>query len=141
MNQQDRYDSLIKWYAQANGLEWRRIKAQIKQESLFDPKARSHVGAKGLGQFMPPTWAEWGKGQDPFNPEANIEATCRYMRWLVDRFPGDYDKALAAYNWGIGNVRRVVLAHGDTWRNALPQETDTYLARINGYWGAYKEAA
>jgi len=137
MRKDNRYDSLIQYYAEENGFhgkEWFWLKAQIKAESAFNPTAKSGVGAKGLGQFMPPTWGEWGRGQDVFNPEANIEAQARYMKWLLGRVT-TWDCAFAAYNWGIGNVLKVW--QNSNWKNTLPKETKDYIVRINQYHEEY----
>jgi soluble lytic murein transglycosylase len=142
-NYDDRYDSLIQYYAWLNNLDWLQVKAQIKQESNFDPNARSRVGAMGLGQFMPPTWREWADklaftpSPDPFNPEQNIHATCQYMRWLLKQFNQDLRLALAAYNWGIGNVRRAVRDYGSTWLQHAPDETIKYIRKINENYNNY----
>ena len=137
MRKEDRYDSLIKYYAEEEGFtgkDWMRLKAQIKAESAFSPNAQSGVGAKGLGQFMDPTWREWGKGHNVFNPEANIDAQARYMRWLLNRVT-TWECAFAAYNWGIGNVLRVW--QDPNWKQRLPQETKDYLERIERYYEEY----
>jgi soluble lytic murein transglycosylase-like protein len=137
MKPSDRYDSLIQYYAKQNNLDWLMVKAQIKQESNFDPNARSHAGAKGLGQFMDPTWKEWSGDSDVFNPELNIGATCRYMRWLLKQFNQDLRAALAAYNWGIGNVKKAIAKHGFAWLGTAPLETIQYLRKINENYNDY----
>lgn len=138
------YDRWLKFYGGQKDIDWLLLKAQVKQESLFDPLAESHVGAKGLAQFMPTTW-KWAqemgwviKGSDPFNPEQNLRAQAAYMRWLLDRFDQDIPKSLAAYNWGIGNVRKTVEEHGDSWLENCPEETQTYVARIDRYYDEFK---
>lgn len=138
VKKEDRYDGLIKWYAQENNLDWLRIKAQIKQESAFVPTAQSKVGAKGLAQFMPGTWDEWGKGQDITNPEASIDAMCRYMARLLSISNGDYAAAQACYNWGMGNVRKARAKSATAWRAELPFETSHYLEQIERYYQEYK---
>lgn len=148
MREQDRYDSLFRYYAQASGLDWRAVKAQAIAESALDPRAVSRVGARGLLQFMPATWEEWTPAEDPFNPEASIRAGARYMRWLLDYLAGGhgvpsvgeerYDQALAAYNWGIGNVARSLRSERP-WREQLPAETEAYLARIGRLYDALCE--
>lgn len=89
------------------------------QESRYKPAAVSHVGAVGLMQFMPATAAEWGI--DPGDPIQAISGAGRYLRWLYDQL-GDWKLTLAAYNFGIGNVKR-----GKTW----PAETVAYVAQIS----------
>lgn len=108
VDEDERYDSLFRYYASLHGLSWRRIKAQAVAESSLDPRSVSPVGAVGLMQFMPSTWGEWGRGA-PTDPEASIEAACRYMAHLYECYgeiPDDterYRSALAAYNCGRGN--------------------------------------
>lgn len=157
MSPSDRYDSLFQYYAARHGLDWRRIKAQAMAESSMNPRAMSKVGAMGLMQFMGATWNEWGKG-DPMDPEASIEAGCRYMAHLYSCFgeipdPEDrYRFALAAYNWGRANVNRVLAqargcsfseweARGrppgpwQTWAHMapyMPAETRAYVNKIMG---------
>lgn len=108
------------------------INAIIVVESDWDPRAVSRSGAMGLMQIMPGTWEEWGVG-DPFDPAANIACGVRYMLWLLARpvINYDLDKALAAYNWGIGRMTRLLEAHPADWREHLPQETRQYLDKIN----------
>ena len=150
MRSEDRYDSLIRYYAEERGFEgkdWLRFKAQIKAESNFDPDARSRVGAVGLAQFMPLTWSEWHDGTpglqkvlhelkliDPRDPEDAIRSQIHYMKWLLGRVT-TWDLAFAAYNWGIGRVLRVW--QDPLWRSKLPLETENYLYRINKYYEEY----
>ena len=91
------------------------------------------AGACGLAQFMPLTFKEWAdksgiSNPNPYNPEHSIACQAAYMRWLMDQLPGDTDKALAAYNFGIGNVHS-----GKAW----PVETVNYVARIEKYLAEY----
>src|SRR5690242_15687753 len=123
------YDGLILKYARANDFvskEWLKLKAQIKAESNFNPRAVSSCGAKGLAQFMDATWT-WAqekgwvpKGADVFDPEMNIKAQAAYMKWILERVT-NWDAAFAAYNWGIGNVRKVLVSAD--WKKQLPDET------------------
>lgn len=143
MKARDRYDSLFQYYAGSHGLEWQLLKAQVLAESSGDPDALSPVGAKGLAQFMDRTWEEWRDGTpgiqelpaanlvllDPRDPEDAIRAQAAYMAWLLKSFSGQYVLALAAYNWGIGKVKRALAEHGfDSSR--FPQETRDYLWRV-----------
>lgn len=89
------------------------------QESRYNPEARSPVGAAGMFQFMPATARELNV--DPLDPEAAAWAAAEYLARLYRRF-GDWVQALAAYNWGQGNV-----AKGLT--NA-PAETRRYVVSI-----------
>lgn len=98
------------------------IKAVIKTESDFDPHSTSSKGAKGLMQLMPDTARELGV-KNCYNPVENIMGGTRYLKTLLDRYDGDIPLALAAYNWGMGNVER--------HPGRLPQETRTYIARIS----------
>lgn len=98
------------------------IRSVIRVESAFNPRAVSPAGARGLMQLMPETAAELGVSNS-FDPEQNVMAGTRYLRRLLDRYDGDLDHALAAYNWGMGNVDR----HG---LQAMPEETRNYLERV-----------
>ena len=129
MTSEERYDSLFQWHAGAD--DWRRLKAQAIAESNLDPRAVSSCGAQGISQFMPATFREiMREGEDPFNPEASITAQSLYMHRLLKRYHDDWPVALAAYNWGMGNVDRCIKTHGLAWRSHLPTETTQYLARI-----------
>ena len=99
------------------------IEALVWQESRWHANALSPVGARGLAQLMPGTAREMGV--DPDDPYANLEGGARYLREQLDRFDGDLEKALAAYNAGPG---RVIDAGG------IPRirETQTYVASIMG---------
>lgn len=154
MHRKDRYDSLFQWSASRHNLDWKLLKAQGLAESHLDPNARSHAGAVGVMQFMPRTWLEWWDEKvgiqgnplyDRTNPEASIASGAAYMRSLLNQFR-DLDPALAAYNWGPGNVRAHLRRHGRLSFSNLPRETRGYIERIhrfhdrlvanNGAWSA-----
>lgn len=99
------------------------IEALVWQESRWRASAVSPVGARGLAQLMPGT-ARY-LGVNPDDPFANLEGGARYLREQLDRFDGDLEKALAAYNAGPG---RVIRAGG------IPRirETQNYVASIMG---------
>lgn len=140
-----RYDSLFRHYAEANPVgtvDWLAMKAQAIAESQLDPLAKSPAGAVGLMQFMAPTWAEWWEKLHPgrvlasrTDAERSIELGTAYMAHLLGRF-GDLDTARAAYNWGMGNVARHLMANGGRLvKDALPAETRGYLDRIRRTYG------
>lgn len=90
------------------------------REDIISGRTRSPVGALGIAQFMPATAAEMGI--NPLDPAQAIDAAGRYLARLF-KATGSWAKALAAYNWGIGNVQRKGL-------DAAPRETRTYFASI-----------
>ncbi|MFN1150038.1 transglycosylase SLT domain-containing protein [Serratia liquefaciens] len=93
-------------------------------ESGGNPEAVSGAGAKGLFQFMPDTAKDFGlKGRDVFDPEKSALAAAQYMSQLMKMFDGDLGKALAAYNWGQGNVMRKGM-------DAAPKETREYVPKV-----------
>lgn len=97
------------------------IEALVWQESRWRPAAISPKGARGLAQLMPSTARELGV--DPDDPLANLEGGARYLREQLDRFDGDLEKALAAYNAGPGRVQRA---------SGVPRirETQNYVAAV-----------
>lgn len=99
------------------------IEALVWQESRWRSDAVSPVGARGLAQLMPGTARQMGV--DASDPFANLEGGARYLREQLDRFGGDLEKALAAYNAGPGRV---------TAANGIPRirETQQYVAAIMG---------
>ncbi len=106
------YDDIVKKHSQQHGFDWRLITSQMYQESKFDPKAKSWVGALGLLQVMPRTAKELGyKPKQMAKPEIGIAAGVKYMKWVSERFGSNIDIdqrawfTLAAYNAGIGHVR------------------------------------
>jgi soluble lytic murein transglycosylase-like protein len=101
---------------------------QCERESAFDQDAVSPCGAIGLMQLMPAT-ATWLK-VDPHVWQANVKGALQFMQSLLIQYKWDYAKALAAYNWGPGNLNKAIKAHGDAWRTALPKETADYLTFI-----------
>lgn len=145
MKAQDRYDSLFIYYGERAQVSWTLLKAQGLVESGLNPDAKSKVGAFGLAQFMPATFAElavkrgWLSANtliDPRDPEDAIRAQSLYMAWLLKE-TGSVELALAAYNWGIGRVKRIFLDHGLTWSIAsfkAPIETQIYVAKVLKEW-------
>ncbi len=117
------YETLAEHYALKFGLEPSLVKKVIEVESNWNPYAVSKSGAMGLMQLMPQTARLLGV-KNPFDPEENIRAGVRYLKYLLDLFNGDVEKALAAYNAGP----TVVIKH-----NGVPpiNETKRYLKKLD----------
>ena len=115
------WQAIIQRASKRYGLPPDLVAAVIRVESNFDVEAESPKGAQGLMQLMPGTQAYLGV-QDPFDPEANVDAGSRYLREQLDRF-GSTELALAAYNAGPGNVEKF---------GGLPPfaETQAYVRRV-----------
>ncbi len=115
------YREIARRYSRQYGVDESLVLAVIQVESAFNANAVSPKGAQGLMQIMPGTQKHLNL-DDPFDPEANIEAGVRYLRDMVDRF-GSVELALAAYNAGPGNVEK---------HKGLPpfRETVGYLVKV-----------
>ncbi len=124
-NTQVPFGSIIYDEAKKNDLPPELVAAVVHTESRFKPTARSHAGAIGLMQLIPAT-GRWMGARNLTNPTENISAGVKYLKYLTDRFGGDQQKAIAAYNAGEGNVRRF---------NGVPpfQETQNYISRVRGF--------
>jgi soluble lytic murein transglycosylase-like protein len=124
-----KYVEAIRKYSKKNGIDPYVVMALIHQESAFNPKARSVVGAMGLMQLMPATGRELGNRiHGSFStarledPEFNIELGTFYLRHLIDLFGGNVQLAVASYNAGQGNVMK--------WRRANRRSMDEFLESI-----------
>lgn len=116
------FGSIIYDEAKKNDLPPELLAAVVQTESQFVPTARSNRGAVGLMQLVPRT-GRWLGADNLNDPAQNIQAGAKYLRYLTDRFAGDQQMAIAAYNAGEGNVRRF---------NGIPpfRETRNYVARV-----------
>lgn len=119
------FGSIIYSEAKKNDLPPELVAAVVHTESKFVPTARSHAGAVGLMQLVPRT-GRWLGAKDLTNPAQNISAGAKYLRYLTDRFDGDTQKAIAAYNAGEGNVRKF---------GGVPpfKETRQYVQRVASF--------
>ncbi len=98
-------DRIIFEAGEKQGIDPRFLHAVIWQESKYQLRARSHAGAQGLMQLMPDTAKRFGC-DDPHDPVENIEAGTKYLSWLLKRFEGNVELALAGYNAGEGSVAK-----------------------------------
>jgi soluble lytic murein transglycosylase-like protein len=117
------FEPMLLEHAARHALRPELVRAVIQVESGFNPRARSPKGAMGLMQLMPETAVQLGV-RDAFDPAENIRGGTAYLRQLLDRFAGDEELALAAYNAGAGAVER----YG---RRVPPfRETRDYVKRV-----------
>jgi len=119
--------SIITDASKKYGVDPNLIAAMTFRESAFNPNAVSSRGAQGLMQLMPKTARALGV-QDAFNAQQNIFGGTKYLKSLLDRFSGDVDMTLAAYNAGPELVAK--LGPGAT------QEAVEYVAAVKGYYQA-----
>jgi len=116
------FDQLIRQAAQQHGISEGLIKAVMHTESGFNINARSPVGAQGLMQLMPATARRFNVS-NAYDPQQNILGGAKYLSWLLKRFNGNTQLAVAAYNAGEGNV--------DKYGGVPPfRETQDYVRRV-----------
>ena len=124
------FDRLIVGACRRYNIEFALVKAVIKAESAFNPRALSSAGARGLMQLMPVTATRHGV-TDIYSPRDNIEGGVRHLRYLLNHFHGNISLVLAAYNAGVGAV---------TEYKGIPPyiETPEYVQRVLRYRTAYR---
>lgn len=124
------FGQLIFATAERHAVNPHLVAAMVRAESAFDPRAVSRKGAAGLLQLMPSTARRFGVSQEEiFDPERNLEAGVRYIRWLSERFAGDLPMILAGYNAGEATV--------DRYQGVPPYaETRNYIRRVYSVIGA-----
>lgn len=123
----DGVEKIVREAAERHHVDPALVRAVIETESNWNPRAHSHKGAGGLMQLIPTTAQRYG-AHDLFNPEQNIDAGVRHLKMLLQRYNGNLDLALAAYNAGEGAVDRF---------GGIPpiRETRNYVLKVqNAYF-------
>jgi Soluble lytic murein transglycosylase and related regulatory proteins (some contain LysM/invasin domains) len=126
------YDGYIQNASGRYNIDPDLIRAVIKAESDFKVSARSNKGAMGLMQLMPDT-ARLHNVSDAYNPGENVEGGARHLRMLLDRYQGDLELSLAAYNAGSAAVEK---------HRGIPPfpETREYVRRVLRFYDSYRNA-
>lgn len=129
------YRGIVSSAAAAHGVPEGLIASIIKAESSFNPNAKSSAGAGGLMQLMPGTARGLGV-RDVYDPSQNVNGGTKYIAGQLDKY-GDPQLALAAYNWGPGNVDKAIRKYGNSWaaiRAHAPKETQNYVTKVMKNW-------
>lgn len=144
-----KYEEQIKTASKRYDVDPYLVAAVIRTESSWNPDATSSQGAQGLMQIMPATaksMADQGlidasvyPASSLKDPNVNIEYGCAYLSYLLKRFEGNEDRAIAAYNAGASNVEEWA-SSGTVLHNAITYpETQAYLVRVNNAHDRYQE--
>lgn len=133
--QVEKFAAAIDANARQYGVDAGVMRRQLQAESAGNPNARNNNDIRvtgspsiGIAQFQPATAKRYGI--DPTDPVQSIRGQAAYMSDLLKMFDGDYQKALAGYNWGEGNVQKAVEKHGDKWMAHAPASTQAYVRKI-----------
>lgn len=125
-------DSRLSAVSQKYGIPQHMLYSVWAQESRKgNMKKSSAAGAKGHFQFMPGTAKAYGISGREWDFDASSDAAARYFQWLLKHYNGDHNKALAAYNWGNGNLDKAIQRYGNNWMSHAPKETQGYVNSIN----------
>ncbi len=113
-----------------NGIPNKLLGRLLYQESRFRDdiitgEKKSSAGAIGIAQIVP----RWHPQVNPYDPQESIFYAAGYLRKLFDKF-GTWRRALAAYNWGPGNLQNAIDKKGDNWISIVPEETQNYVTQI-----------
>ncbi len=136
-----KYEDWIVQYSAKYQVDPALVAAIIRQESNFDPNAKSKAGAKGLAQFMDTTASTMAKetGRYPdyniFDPETSIDFCAAHVRDLMIKYTGNLDAALAGYNAGTGNADRWIKL--GILNNLPTGETRNYVHKVKNYYEIY----
>ncbi|MFD1990104.1 lytic transglycosylase domain-containing protein [Paenibacillus nicotianae] len=139
-SKQTAYNDIIESAASANGVDSSLVKGIIQAESSFNPNAGSGAGAQGLMQLMPGT-AEGLGVRNPLDPAQNVNGGTKYIAGQLKKY-GNTELALAAYNWGPGNVDKAIKKYGNSWeaiRSHAPKETQSYVTKVTSNAASYRK--
>ena len=125
VNRLNKFDSIINNASEKFNIDKNLIKSVILTESAANPKAISKANAKGLMQLIDSTAADMNV-KNVWNPEENIFGGSKYLSQMLNKYDGNIEKSLAAYNAGPGNVEKY---------DGIPpfEETKNYINRVKGY--------
>ena len=130
--QKEQIEDAVRKASEKYGIDENLIKAVIKTESNFNPNAVSSAGAKGLMQVMPSNYKSLGIS-NPFDIYQNVDGGTKLLREYLDKYNGDVEMALMAYNGGPTRMKnRGVTSINDIYK--MPKETQNYVKKVMSYY-------
>jgi len=126
-----KYDDLFKYWSAYYSVKWKILKSMAYKESHYDPKAPGAAGEVGLMQVLPDTASYFGYLPDQLeDPFINIECGAGHLKDMLNRYDGDYKKAISAYRAGSMQIDNAISIYGSDWFKHTTKLTQSYYPGV-----------